>query len=163
MLWLLTPGNFVLQHFYFLPKALSKHWMGLAPGIVYDSSPEINGMGFAEPALDIDKVRSCWGSCLLCLCQRPATATAKGKGAVSGLKALAHPSWRSSSRGSLLWHKQEHQAGFFIPALPPPLAVFILGGVKFCIDFTSEPALVPALFWIQSFNWYLSGLKWYSG
>lgn len=86
--------QFCFEARFFFPKALSKHRMGLAPDVVHVSSPEINGMGFAEPALDVDKVCSCWGSCLLCLCQRPATATAKGKDALSRLKTPAHPSWK---------------------------------------------------------------------
>lgn len=60
--------QFFLQHFFFPPEALSKHRMGLTPGIVYGSSPEINRMGFAEPALDIVKVCICWGSCLFYVC-----------------------------------------------------------------------------------------------
>lgn len=47
-------------------------------------------MGFAEPALDVDKVCSCRSICLLCFCQKPATAIAKGKTAGSRLKTIVH-------------------------------------------------------------------------
>lgn len=143
--------QFCFEARFFFPKALSKHRMGLAPDVVHVSSPEINGMGFAEPALDVDKVCSCWGSCLLCLCQRPATATAKGKDALSRLKLLLILLGRSSGHGPLFWHKQEHHT-YFSTALPPSLTALIHGVVKFCIFFASESALFPALFWIQMFH-----------
>lgn len=124
MLWLLTPGNFVLWHvFFFFPKALSKHRMGLAPGIVDVSSLEINGMGFAEPALDIDKVCSCWGICWLCFCQRPASATAKGKDALSRLKTLAYPSCKQQWS----WPLVLAQAGAPCLLLHSPAISLVLG------------------------------------